>query len=378
MQRRYLSIISATITAFALSAHIFAAEKKKDTPPDDFGCHLDEITDSYFCSSGPLEGREFLTKSELDDAVEEYKAKQKEFAAERPSEMLPPSPEAPKSPDVRKENLENRNLKIMSWNMQALAGDGSDYDRAAMVLGKADVIALQEVDLKGQGKGFLNVIGNLIQAKTQDRICRAWVQGANGERQTYGFLWKEKAVSLVEDGGGMSDVCGESATTIHQSKKMKGASIAMFYFKPQKKMFVLGTAFLDKKPKAPDKTMSEIFKSLDEGKWPIMLAGDLKLNANNSAFKDVRKLGFRSAVSGSSGKTLDNMWYRGATLKEGSLVDLYVEFSDVRKEDIKRDFSGIFPVMAEFSFKDENVSDNLVIVSKAKPAAVKKKSKKKN
>ena len=69
-------------------------------------------------------------------------------------------------------------LKIMSWNMKALAGEGSDFDRAALVLAQADIVALQEVDLRGQGKGFLNVIGNLIQAKTQQKICRAWVQGA--------------------------------------------------------------------------------------------------------------------------------------------------------------------------------------------------------
>ncbi|MGZ3723550.1 MAG: hypothetical protein ACXVA9_11495, partial [Bdellovibrionales bacterium] len=241
----------------------------------------------------------------------------------------------------------------------------------------ADIVALQEVDLHSQGKGFLNVIGNLIQAKTQQKICRAWVQGGNGERQTYGFLWKEGTIGYVDSEGAINESCGETATTIRQSKKMKLASQATFYFKAQKKMFVLGTTFMDKKPKTPEKSINELFKSLDEGKWPVVLAGDMKMGAGNAAFNGARKLGFHSAMSGGA-KGWDNVWYRGAFLGEAGPVDLYRQFSDVRREDIKKDFSGIFPVMAEFSLREDAPSDTVAVVAKAKPAPAKKKSKSKS
>ncbi|MGZ3723627.1 MAG: hypothetical protein ACXVA9_11880, partial [Bdellovibrionales bacterium] len=204
MQRRSTSLVFIFLASLCAPSFIMAADKAK--PLEDFGCTLDDITDSYFCGSGPMEGREFLTKSELDDAIADFKAKAKKADAERAAEVLPPGPppSAALQPDSKeeepakeerpvKEEKPNR-LRIMSWNMKALAGEGSDYDRAALVLGQADIVALQEVDLHSQGKGFLNVIGNLIQAKTQQKICRAWVQGGNGERQTYGFLWKEGTI----------------------------------------------------------------------------------------------------------------------------------------------------------------------------------------
>jgi hypothetical protein len=376
MQRWAISIGFTVLIAALTSPVTRAAES------DDLGCHLDEITDSYFCSSGPLEGREFLTKAELDEAIQTFKNKAEAEEAERAKEALPPPPppsdllkDASDTTSKKGEKPANGNLKVMSWNMKALAGEDSDYDRAAMVLGQADIVALQEVDLHGQGKGFLNVIANLMQEKLKQKICRAWIQAESGERQTHGFLWKESTVGYVDEGGAINETCGASATVIHQPKKAKLASQATFYFKPQKKMFVLGNTFVDSKPKSPEKSVSEIFKSLDEGKWPIVLAGDLKMSAANAAFKGAKKLGFHSAMKGTD-KAWDNIWYRGATLNEASRVDLYREFSDIRHEDIQKNFSGIFPVMAEFRLQAEAPTDSVDLVSKAKaPPAVKKKAK---
>jgi len=120
--------------------------------------------------------------------------------------------------------------------------------------------------------------------------------------------------------------------------------------------------------------LNELFQSLDDGKWPIVLAGDLKMGAGNSAFNGARKRGFHSAMGGSS-KGWDNVWYRGVHLSQAGPVDLYQKFSDARREDIQRDFSGIFPVMAEFNLGEEAPMDSLAVVAKAKPVAVKKKTK---
>jgi len=373
MQRRAEILFCLMATAFA---HPLFADELAD-----YGCHLDEITDSYFCSTGPLEGREFVTKSEVEEAVQADKQRAKEEQKERPSEMLPPSPGPAIEPDnaattaadaakTEKPAEPQDHFIVMSWNMKALAGEGSDYDRAALVLSQADVAVLQEVNLKGQGKGFINVIANLIQAKTQQKMCRAWVQGANGDRQTYAFLWKENTIGYVDNDGMINEKCGETAATIRQSKKMKLASEATFYFKAQKKMFVVGTVFLDKKPKNPDKSVTDLFKSFDDSKWPVVIAGDLKLGPSNSAFNGARKLDFHSALS-SNKKYWDNIWFRGATLSQAAPVNVYEKFADARQEDIHNGFSGIFPVAAEFSLTAPAV-DTVSLVSKSKPKPKKK------
>jgi hypothetical protein len=343
----------------------------------EYGCHHDEITDSYFCSSGPLEGREFLTQSEVEEAILAEQKKTKDAqTAEHAEELLPPTAGRPAPPTPKKPVVAEDHFIVMSWNMKALAGPGSDYDRAAMVLAQADVASLQEMDLHGQGKGFINVIANLIQSKSQEKICRAWVQAANGDRQGYGFLWKESTIGYVDNEGVINETCGDTAATIRQSKKMKMASEATFYFKAQKKIFVVGDVFVSERPKNSDKSVNELFKSFDDSKWPVLITGDLKIGPSNSAFNLARKMEFHSALGNGKRKNWDNIWYRGVTLTQASPVDVFEKFSDARHEDIHQGFSGIYPVAAEFSLKLPS-TDDLSVVGKAK-AKSKAKSKKKS
>lgn len=351
MQRRLINIICLfCLTTILLSPSLGAAA---DVP----GCHEVPDTESYECTTGPLEGREFVTRDEAQDAMDEYNAKMKEAAADVPT-LPPPLP----ATFEQKETPEDH-VVVVSWNVRALKRDGSDYDRAALVLSSADVVALQEVDLSGNGKGFLNVLANLVQDKTKNKICRGWVQAGSGERQAYAFLWKEKTVGYVDSDGEIKESCGDTAINIRQSKtKLAGQST--FFFKALKKMFVVGNMYSDSKPKSPDKHVSEVFRSVSEEKFPVLVAGDLKMAASNSAFQSVRKLGFHSAFSSSSSKkSWENFWYRGATLVEAEAIDLNQRFSDVKREEIEKEFAGIFPVSAEFTLK-EKVTDSVSLVKK--------------
>jgi exonuclease III len=342
---------------------------------DEAGCHRDDVTDSWFCSSGPLEGREFLTRQELDEALIGEKAKLKAQEKQAEEEQLPPGPAPLPEPASKQEKAPQVHFIVMSWNMKALAGEDSDYDRAALVLAQADVIALQEIPVKDQGKGFINVIANLMQSKTQEKICRAWVQAANGERESVAYLWREGTIGFVESDGQISESCPEKAATIRQSKKMKLASQATFFFKTQRKMFVLGNAFTDKKPK--DAAVNDTFKSFDDSKMPVIIAGDFKLSTGNNAFKEARKLDFKAAMSPKRANW-DNIWFRGAKLLQGGPVDVYKKFADTNREDIKHGLSGIFPVAAEFSLEKPVETDSIAIVKRSTKPSPKKKSAKKS
>lgn len=375
MQRR--SIIILTFICLLMTLPRGFAEEELSY--DELGCHRDEVTDSIICDKGPLKGREFLSKGEAQEELVALKKKASENQGLNEDEKIAPAPadfdadeksEPPAQP--AKSTPDRENLKVISWNVKALAHEGSDYDRAALVLGDADVVALQEIDLNQQGKGFLNVIANLVQAKTQEKICRAWVQGGNGERQSYGFMWKESTVGYVNDDGEMKETCGATGLTIRQSKKMKGASGGTFYFKAQKKMFVLGSMFSEGKMKSPDKNVNDVFKSFADEKWPVLVAGDLKLGPSNAAFNGARKMGFHSALKG--GKSgWDNFWFRSAALVEAKPVNLYERFADVGRPDIEKTFGKVFPIMGKFNLKEEP-KDSVEMVKKKTPAKKKSKS----
>lgn len=352
---RLRAIISFVLMVWLALAH--AAEKKGDVP----GCHEVPDTESYECDSGPLAGREFVTKEEAQDAMDAFNEKAKEEAAV--AAALATQHEPPAVAPLKKETVPRDHLVLMSWNMRALKQETSDYDRAAIVLGDADLIALQEVDLRGNGKGFINVLANLIQDKSQEKICRAWIQAGSGERQTYAFLWKEKRIGFLDDSGEMKDRCGDTALTIRQASKSKASSQATFIFKPQRKMFVFGTTFTETKPKTADKHVNEVFRPFNDGKFPVVVAGDMKMGPGNSAFTPARKMGFRSAINGNR-KAWDNFWFRGASLESAGPVDLYSRFSDQKKDVIDKGFTGIFPIVAEFSLKEKAVEDTVSLVKK--------------
>ena len=231
-------------------------------------------------------------------------------------------------------------------------------------MGAADMILLQEVDLKGQGKGFINVIANLVQQKTKEKICRAWVQAASGERLTYAFLWKESSIGYIDSEGEMKDTCGETAVTMRQNNRTKLVSQGTFFFKVLKKMFVAGTMFSERKPKAPERFVSEVFQTVQGEKFPVVIAGDIKMGAGNPAFNTARKMGFQAAITGKQ-KAWDNFWYRNATLIRAAPVDVYARFPDVKRDQIAKGFNGIRPYLAEFNLK-EKVTDSVTFIKKKK------------
>jgi hypothetical protein len=333
-----------------------AAEKR-----DDMGCYVDYVTEAYVCDEGPLAGREFINKAAAKESLKTLK-KDAEKYKQATSEVGPaPAPDARAGKKAEAPAVPPDQLRFISWNMRSLVHDGSDYDRAAIVLADADLIALQEIDLKGQGKGFINVLADLVQAKAKQKICRAWVHDSSGERQSYGFMWKESSVGFVDGEGAMSDSCG-MALIIRQAKPMKYGSRATFYLKAPKKFFEVVTMFSDKQP---GREVSDLFRAVNDSKWPVLMAGDLKMSPGNSNLKDTAKYGFHSALRGGRAGW-DNFWYRKTGVKNARRINLYEHFSDARRQDIQRSFVGISPITADFDLKEE-VKESTILVPKVKP-----------
>jgi hypothetical protein len=265
-------------------------------------------------------------------------------------------------------------LILMSWNVKALAREGADYDRAALVLADADVVILHEMNLAGQGKGFLNVLGDLMEGKSKQKFCRAWVQAADGTRMPYGILWRESMVGYMEMNGEMHEECSSTPITIWQHKDLHHGIHATFYTKMPRKVFELAAVFYDKKPKSAQQ-LGEIFHSAGSKQWPILMAGDFKIGARDSMFNEVGKSGYQTALDSTkrSGRaSLENFWYKNAVLASSGTVNLYQRFGDSRRRDIEQGLSDLFPIAIEFRIradpKEEQLASTLIAKAKAPPA----------
>ncbi len=293
-----------------------------------------------------------------------------------------PSPDGlpSEAPAGAKALASDERIIMMSWNVKALAREGSDYDRAALVLADADVVVLQEMDLNSQGKGFLNVLGALMETRTKQKFCRAWIQAPDGTRLHYGFLWRESAIGYMESDGLMHDDCGQVPFVIRQDKRVKNGVHASFYSKNPRKMFELAAVLFEKKPRAASE-VNELFRDLSDKQWPVIVAGDFKTGVQDSVLHDVASNGYQYALDSSkrSGRSSqENFWYRNAVLASSGTVNLYQRFGDSRRQDIEKGLSDLFPIAIEMRTREESKEEmTSALVAKAaapvKHVAAKKK-----
>jgi hypothetical protein len=149
----------------------------------------------YRCLSGALGGREFSSKEEAERSLRTVSAgaSSNDFsvsyekspeaknptAGKNPSssnglDILPPAPTT--APDSVFVNLGL--LKIVSWDLKR-SGETVDYDRIVGLLSEADVSIIYNIDLDEKGKGPLHILGDLVQGRLKEKICRMWFRSAN-------------------------------------------------------------------------------------------------------------------------------------------------------------------------------------------------------
>ena len=293
-----------------------------------------------------------------------------EITPDRTTAASPPTPEEA-STDTPALGSDERVI-VMAWNIKALAREGSDYDRAALVLADADIVVLHEMDITTRGKGVLNILAGLMETKTKKKYCRAWTQAADGTRMQYGFMWREAVIGFMEPGGLMHEDCAQAPFVIRQDKGMRHGVHASFYSKAPRKMFELAAVLFSKKPQGAAE-VNDLFRDMSEVQWPVVVASDFKVSPHDTVMTDVTQNGYRFAID--SGKrsgrsSLENFWYRNGALASSGTVNLYQRFGDSRRQDIEKGLSDLFPIAIELRTQEggtEEMSSALVAKSKAPP-----------
>ena len=388
-KRRTIAIFTGA-TTLGLVAILFT--NAHNAPLDEHGCHRDPPGSKYHCHTGPLKGKDFTSKEEAERTIASVRptgAAGSDFAvsledtpaAARDKELgkepqLPPPPPAPPTAVVN-----SNMLKVVSWNVKKR--DKVDYDRIVSVLAEADIATLQDLDLDEKGKGPLHIIGDLIQSRIGEKICRMWFKNSAQGRENYGILWRTSTVGYVNESGEIKDTCGEMAVVI-PTKKAKGERIvaaSLFFSKVQKKMFQLGTVHFEARPGNPSRDIPNVFRALEGSNWPTIVTGDVKYPAHdlkNWNFKGALTSATVSAKKGRGSKTTTaNIWTKNAVVVRGLHINLYDRFAEMSTKDIDGSVSNSFPMLAEVALVPE-ADDKLttVIIKSKKEQTVKKESNK--
>jgi hypothetical protein len=335
MRRLLPFILISMLSLYALLAWAHEA------PLDDLGCHVDPITESYHCHKGQLEGREFVSRLEAEDALAATAEQKAEDKADEQS--------------LSAGSSESSVLKVLSWNVNKVGTERFEYDRIANILSEADIIALQEVEFTKSGETSLTVISGLVARKLNEKICKAWFKTAGGDRARHAFLWRETRVGFVEKGGEIRETCTEAPQVIPLDGKKADPALpyfATFFHKSQKRMFVMASVHWDKKPKKPAKEIPAVFKKLEGLPWPTVLAGNLKVSLKDKAFHDVKKLNYKPAFGPVRKNLAENVWTKNLWIVRSEAIDLYERYPELEKKEVDKTVAGSFPVAAELSFEE--------------------------
>lgn len=355
--RRSLAITIGIASVLMFTGLLFTSAHKE--PLDELGCHQDPPQSKYHCHTGVLKGKEFANREDAERALTAVRAAddEKDFAVSGYDEPntkekgsrgpasavgdklnLPPPPAPPTA--VVNENL----LKIVSWKVRKR--DKMDVDRIANVLAEVDLAVLHDLDLDEVGKGPLHRMGDLLQSRTGEKICRMWFKNSSGGKEKIGILWRNSTISHVDNGGAVKSNCGEMAVIVPTAFKKgeRGLATSLFFSKVQKKIFMLAAADFDGK----SSPLTPYFRSLESTTWPTIVVGDVR--ATTATTKDLNKsLGFKAAIQGKRPRkrSSENFYVRNATATRALPINLYERFSEISPKEIDSAVSDSFPILAE-------------------------------
>lgn len=374
--RRALAFTTTIATGLMIMGMFFT--NAHNAPLDDLGCHRDPPQSRYHCHSGFLKGKEFNSKEDAErlllavhapDDDQDFQVTHEETVATAPASSLalapvgrsPASEFAAKSAVGDKLNLPpvegpatavvNQNLlKIVSWKIKKR--EKMDVDRIANVLAEVDLAVLHDIDLDEVGRGPLHKMGDLLQSRIGEKICRLWFRNASGGKEKIGILWRNATVAHVENGS-VKNTCGEMAVIVPMTAKKGERALAstMFFSKVQKKMFMLATANFETKPKE----LNYVFRPLEGGTVPTLVIGDLRTPVGNATVDLKKTYSFvtnitrkTSSKKGRGSKTgTENLWTRNATAARALAINLYDRFPEMSAKDIDSTVSDSFPILAE-------------------------------
>lgn len=258
-----------------------------------------------------------------------------------------------------------KNIRIMSWNIKKLGRDSLDYTSAVKVLKEGDVIALQEVNIKN-GKATLEKISLMLEKEISEKTCEGITEPTTGPgAERYAFIWINSKVSLIKDNGEEVADCPSDAVTVglnslHADKIDREPGQAIFRVKETKTFFTLANVHLVPTAKKPANEVPWLFASVEKIDGVVIVVGDFNLGSSHAAFDKARASNFEPALNNEKtslkmssrllNQPYDNIWVKGASFKDGKVINLYERFPDIEQKKIYNSISDHSPITAVVGF----------------------------
>ncbi|RYZ84976.1 MAG: hypothetical protein EOP04_16905 [Proteobacteria bacterium] len=256
-------------------------------------------------------------------------------------------------------------LKIISWNIKHFGRANLNLEAAAKLISEVDIVTFQEVNKSSGAQDALKKISGLIASATGEKICWGLSELPTEGKERYAYLWKNARISYVKTDGTIISDCTNTAVTIrlgvkHAEKIVREPSFGTFYFKSEKRHFVLASIHLLPTAKGPAKEIGPLFDTFAGVDQPLVIAGDFNMDSNEVGFADIQKQGFLFAMSEQKttikkksremSKAYDNFWFRNIKLKSYKVLDLLGLFPQLEISEINRTLSDHCPIQADFEF----------------------------
>lgn len=263
------------------------------------------------------------------------------------------------------ESSESAHLVMISWNVKHLGRKSLAPETAASFLQEADIITFQEVNKSESGQIALAGIATALRKQLNQKICWGLSEVPSGDRERYGYLWRDSSVAYVKSDGTVMETCPNSAITIrlgakNQDKIMREPAYGTFYAREAKKKFVLASIHLVPTKKKPEQEVMPLFDTFEGEALPVIVAGDYNLDSLHPSFRAARDRGFSPAMSQEKtslkkkkrelGKAYDNFWMRGVALRSSKVINLLKVFPNRAVSSIFNDISDHCPIQGVFSF----------------------------
>jgi deoxyribonuclease-1-like protein len=256
-------------------------------------------------------------------------------------------------------------LTVISWNVKHLGRSNFAPEDASKLLPTADLVALQEVNTSPSGLNALRTLARALVFLSGEDYCMALSEIPEGEKERFGFLWKNSKIAFVTSKGEAIEDCSTSGVfTIrlgvkHAQAIAREPAVGSFLHKATRERFTLVSVHLRPSGDRPQDELPPLLDTLEEVTGRMLLLGDFNLDARHPAFAIAREKNLKPMLVGDKtslkmkkrelNKAYDNIWYRGFSLLAKRVINLFESFPLLAPMDIYKKLSDHCPIEGQFS-----------------------------
>lgn len=247
-------------------------------------------------------------------------------------------------------------ISLVSWNIKDFGQTKSneELDEIAEILREVDIIAIQEVVAGYGGAQAVAKLTDILNRKGNkwDYVISNPTNSSKYVTERYAFVWKTKHIKIKNRGRLVKEL----------DSLIDREPFLLDFYMGQKKFTILNfhSRPFDKDPESEIKALTEYVKNSSNSS--MLIAGDFNVDQNKTVFSDLKKSGFKAAVSGKKttikrtceqneylNYAIDNIFYaQNISKQEAKVIDFVRVCDNLEKA---RKLSDHLPVYLKFSIE---------------------------